>query len=96
MPLVGDLEDGVAPFLPGLDAVIFSAGSGSRTGPDKTIDVDQNAAIRLIEDCEKAGVRRFLMVSAIGAAGLGARVALIEREALGGDCLNTGCVSYSS
>lgn len=32
------------------------------------------------------------LVSAMGAAGLGARVALIEREALGGDCLNTGCV----
>ena len=32
------------------------------------------------------------LVSAIGAAGLGARVALIERALLGGDCLNTGCV----
>ncbi len=32
------------------------------------------------------------LVSAIGAAGLGARVALIERHLLGGDCLNTGCV----
>ena len=32
------------------------------------------------------------LVSAAGAAGLGARVALIERDALGGDCLNTGCV----
>ena len=32
------------------------------------------------------------LVSAIGAAGLGAKVALIERELLGGDCLNVGCV----
>ena len=32
------------------------------------------------------------LVSAAGAAGLGARVALIERHRLGGDCLNTGCV----
>lgn len=32
------------------------------------------------------------LVSAIGAAGLGARVALVERGLLGGDCLNTGCV----
>jgi pyruvate/2-oxoglutarate dehydrogenase complex dihydrolipoamide dehydrogenase (E3) component len=32
------------------------------------------------------------LVSAMGAAGLGARVALVERERLGGDCLNTGCV----
>src|SRR5688572_8460947 len=32
------------------------------------------------------------LVCAAGAAGLGARVALIERLRLGGDCLNTGCV----
>lgn len=32
------------------------------------------------------------LVSAIGAAGMGAKVALIERELMGGDCLNVGCV----
>lgn len=32
------------------------------------------------------------LVSAVGAAGVGGRVALVEKEALGGDCLNTGCV----
>jgi pyruvate/2-oxoglutarate dehydrogenase complex dihydrolipoamide dehydrogenase (E3) component len=32
------------------------------------------------------------LVAAAGAAGLGARVALIERQLLGGDCLNVGCV----
>jgi pyruvate/2-oxoglutarate dehydrogenase complex dihydrolipoamide dehydrogenase (E3) component len=32
------------------------------------------------------------LVCAMGAAGLGARVALVERALLGGDCLNTGCV----
>ena len=32
------------------------------------------------------------LVCAAGAAGLGARVALVERSRLGGDCLNTGCV----
>src|SRR5579864_5399936 len=32
------------------------------------------------------------LVSAAGAAGLGGRVALIEREFMGGDCLNVGCV----
>jgi len=32
------------------------------------------------------------LVSAAGAAGLGARVALIERRLFGGDCLNYGCV----
>jgi pyruvate/2-oxoglutarate dehydrogenase complex dihydrolipoamide dehydrogenase (E3) component len=32
------------------------------------------------------------LVAAVGAAKLGARVALVERRALGGDCLYTGCV----
>ncbi len=32
------------------------------------------------------------LVSAVGSAGLGARVALVERALLGGDCLNVGCV----
>jgi len=32
------------------------------------------------------------LVCAAGAAGLGARVALVERHLMGGDCLNYGCV----
>ena len=32
------------------------------------------------------------LVTAAGAAGLGAKVALVERHSLGGDCLNVGCV----
>ena len=36
------------------------------------------------------------LVASIAAAGLGARVALVEREAMGGDCLNVGCVPSKS
>src|SRR6195256_4411192 len=32
------------------------------------------------------------LVTAAGTAGLGGKVALIERDKMGGDCLNTGCV----
>jgi pyruvate/2-oxoglutarate dehydrogenase complex dihydrolipoamide dehydrogenase (E3) component len=32
------------------------------------------------------------LVSAVGAAGLGAKVAIVERRLMGGDCLNFGCV----
>ncbi len=32
------------------------------------------------------------LITAIGAAGIGARVALVERHRMGGDCLNVGCV----
>ena len=36
------------------------------------------------------------LVASIAAAGLGARVALVERQAMGGDCLNVGCVPSKS
>ena len=36
------------------------------------------------------------LVAAVGAAGLGAKVALVERHLLGGDCLNVGCVPSKS
>src|SRR5262245_65964458 len=36
------------------------------------------------------------LVSAAGAVGLGARVALVERALMGGDCLNVGCVPSKS
>lgn len=36
------------------------------------------------------------LVTAAGAAGLGAKVALVERNLLGGDCLNIGCVPSKS
>jgi pyruvate/2-oxoglutarate dehydrogenase complex dihydrolipoamide dehydrogenase (E3) component len=36
------------------------------------------------------------LVTAIGAAGIGARVALVERARTGGDCLWTGCVPSKS
>jgi pyruvate/2-oxoglutarate dehydrogenase complex dihydrolipoamide dehydrogenase (E3) component len=32
------------------------------------------------------------LIASIAAAGLGAKVALVERHAMGGDCLNVGCV----
>src|SRR5216110_3582410 len=32
------------------------------------------------------------LVTAAGAAGLGAKVALVEKSLMGGDCLNVGCV----
>jgi pyruvate/2-oxoglutarate dehydrogenase complex dihydrolipoamide dehydrogenase (E3) component len=36
------------------------------------------------------------LITSIAAAGLGARVALVERDRLGGDCLNVGCVPSKS
>src|SRR6266849_6328033 len=52
----------------------------------------QNPQSRGMYDLVVIGGGTAGLVSAVGAAGLGARVALVERKRLGGDCLNTGCV----
>jgi pyruvate/2-oxoglutarate dehydrogenase complex dihydrolipoamide dehydrogenase (E3) component len=52
----------------------------------------QNPKPRAIYDLVVVGGGTAGLVAAHGAAGLGARVALIEGRLLGGDCLNVGCV----
>jgi pyruvate/2-oxoglutarate dehydrogenase complex dihydrolipoamide dehydrogenase (E3) component len=52
----------------------------------------QNPRARASYDLVVVGGGTAGLVSAMGAAGLGAHVALVERHRLGGDCLNTGCV----
>jgi pyruvate/2-oxoglutarate dehydrogenase complex dihydrolipoamide dehydrogenase (E3) component len=63
-------------------------------GLDRLVRPDgwQNPQSRALYDLVVIGGGTAGLVSAVGAAGLGARVALIERKRLGGDCLNTGCV----
>ena len=46
------------------DAIVFTAGSGGKTGPDKTMEIDLDGAIKAINSAEKAGTKRFIMVSA--------------------------------
>lgn len=65
--VVGDLEQDCSEAMRGCDVVIFTAGSGPHTGPDKTIDVDQDGAIRLIDSAKAMGIKRFIMVSSMGA-----------------------------
>ena len=52
----------------------------------------QNPTPKPIYDLVVIGGGTAGLVSAAGGAGLGARVALVEKHLLGGDCLNTGCV----
>lgn len=65
--IVADLEEDFEHVFHDIDAVVFSAGSGSHTGPDKTIIVDQEGAIESIELAKKHGVKRYIMVSALRA-----------------------------
>ena len=65
--VVADLEDDCRAALISCDAVVFTAGSGAHTGPDKTVDVDQNGAIGLIDQAREMGVDRFVIVSSMRA-----------------------------
>lgn len=65
--VLGDLEGEIDTAIAGVDAVCFCAGSGSSTGPDKTLLVDLLGAARTIDACEQHGVRRYVMLSAIAA-----------------------------
>lgn len=65
--VLGDLEEPLDPVLEGIDALIFAAGSGSSTGPEKTLAVDRDGAVRSIAAMEEVGVDRYVMLSALRA-----------------------------
>ncbi|MBB3084894.1 NAD(P)-binding oxidoreductase [Geodermatophilus sabuli] len=69
-PVVLDLEqatvDDVAGVLTGADAVVFAAGAGPGSGAARKHTVDRGAAVLLAEAAERAGVRRYLLVSSMG------------------------------
>jgi nucleoside-diphosphate-sugar epimerase len=66
-----DLEsasvDEVAAHLSGADAVVFAAGAGPGSGAARKETVDHAAALLLADAAEAAGVRRYLMISSMGA-----------------------------
>lgn len=69
-PVVFDLEsdDELASHVEGAEAVVFAAGAGPGSGAKRKETVDLGAAVKLIRACEATGVKRYLMVSAMGAA----------------------------
>src|SRR5262245_43208520 len=95
-------EDSASPGTPRPDPNYKSASF------DEMMLVDDAHDTKLIENCHPPrwvnpmpaqkynlvviGAGTAGLVSAAGAAGLGAKVALIERNLMGGDCLNVGCV----
>ncbi|GAA2562216.1 SDR family oxidoreductase [Mycolicibacterium diernhoferi] len=69
--VVLDLEhssvEQVAEAVRGADAVVFAAGAGPGSGVARKQTVDRDAAILLADAAESAGVRRYVMVSALSA-----------------------------
>ena len=57
----------IAAHLQDADAVVFAAGAGPGSGAARKQTVDRDAAILLADAAEAAGVRRYVMISAIGA-----------------------------
>jgi uncharacterized protein YbjT (DUF2867 family) len=60
-----DLEGEVAGAADGCDAVMFAAGGGRGSGPEKKEAVDHMGAVKLIEAAGGAGARRFILLSSI-------------------------------
>ena len=61
--VLGDLEYPIDHAVRGCDAVIFAAGSGSKTGKDKTVLVDHLGAIRSMVAAAMNGAKRYVMLS---------------------------------
>ena len=70
-PVVRDLESStveeVAAVLAGADAAVFAAGAGPGSGAGRKDTVDRAAAVLFADAAELAGVRRFVVVSSMGA-----------------------------
>jgi uncharacterized protein YbjT (DUF2867 family) len=53
--------------LEGVDAIVFAAGAGPGSGPERKRTVDLGACVKCADAAVAAGVRRFVVVSSIGA-----------------------------
>ena len=62
-----DIEerDDISDCVRGADAVVFAAGAGPGSGPERKRTVDYAGAVKLIEAAKKNGIDRYLIVSAI-------------------------------
>jgi uncharacterized protein YbjT (DUF2867 family) len=64
-----DLEQGddLRPHVGNADAIVFAAGAGPGSGPERKRTVDYGAAVKSMEAAGDLGVSRFVIVSSIGA-----------------------------
>ncbi len=68
-PVIADWEagDDITPLVAGADAVVFAAGAGAGSGPERKRTVDYGGAVKLIEAAKANGVSRYVIVSSMGA-----------------------------
>jgi uncharacterized protein YbjT (DUF2867 family) len=68
-PVLADMErvDDLSEFVDGADAVVFAAGAGPGSGAERKRTVDLGGAVKLLDGARRTGVRRYLMISSMGA-----------------------------
>ena len=70
-PVLCDLEaatpDDVDDALRGSDLVVFAAGAGPDSGPERKKSLDRDGAIKSVESAVRIGAGRFVIISSMGA-----------------------------
>jgi uncharacterized protein YbjT (DUF2867 family) len=67
-PVLCDLErDDPRAHVGDAEAIVFAAGAGPGSGPERKRTVDLGGAVKLMDAARELGVARYLMVSSIGA-----------------------------
>ncbi|ALS79958.1 SDR family oxidoreductase [Planococcus kocurii] len=64
--VLGDLEKDFSAAFEGVDAVIFAAGSGPKTGADKTLTIDLWGSVKAAQYAQDNGVKRFVQLGSVG------------------------------
>lgn len=64
--VMGDLEEDFSDAFDGVDAVIFAAGSGPKTGAEKTLTIDLWGSVKAAKYAEQKGVKRFVQLGSVG------------------------------
>ncbi|MEA2400323.1 MAG: hypothetical protein QOK00_726 [Thermoleophilaceae bacterium] len=70
-PVLCDLEAAgpfeVARAIEGADAMVFAAGAGPGSGPERKLTIDRDGAIKLLRAAQSSNVPRYVMISSVGA-----------------------------
>jgi uncharacterized protein YbjT (DUF2867 family) len=99
--VLGDLEAdaSLATYVEGADVVVFAAGAGPGSGPERKRTVDLGGAVKLVDAALAVGVRRYVMISSIGAdrpqAASGGMRPYLEAKAEADDRLMASGLEYT-
>jgi nucleoside-diphosphate-sugar epimerase len=70
-PVMADLEeldvDALADAIGAADAIVFAAGAGPGSGPQRKWTLDYAGAVKLMEVARRNGIDRYVIVSSVGA-----------------------------